>query len=176
MKTHWKKSDDRIKSLETIIKHLNNSIKEVKSNIQKVTWYDALWFLEESEPIIGLMFIALQNYINSSIYDKYESLDKKNEKYKIGEKIKYKDNTIDISKIELIICIANYYKHRDDDNILHRGTANILERIGLKYENNSNIEHSPITRSLELLVNDQDPSNLINIATKWRSLLWDENV
>ncbi|WP_321282342.1 hypothetical protein [Marinifilum fragile] len=72
--THWKRIDLRIESLQTTIKGLENSISELRNKIDKIDWYDGLWFIEEAEPIYGLAFIAFQNYINSSVFDRFESL------------------------------------------------------------------------------------------------------
>ncbi len=109
-KTHWKRHDHRVESLTLTIEGLEKSIIELRKKIEEIYWYDALWFIEEVEPIIGLSFIAFQNYINSSIYDRFETLTNQYDKYNLGKPIAKTGRT----DIELIIAIANYFKHRDD--------------------------------------------------------------
>jgi hypothetical protein len=62
--THYLKVDYREVSLVIIINGLNDAIDSLKKQIDEIHWYDGDWFKEESEPIYGLAFIALQNYIN----------------------------------------------------------------------------------------------------------------
>ncbi len=103
-KTHWLQSNFRLESLSLIINGLENSISEIERKLKEIEWFDVLWYLEEIEPILGLSFIAFQNYINSCIYDRCESLLNKHEMYKVGNTYKKTGRT----EIELIIGIANY--------------------------------------------------------------------
>jgi len=73
--TDWRRMDFRIEVLRLTITGLENSIEVLQTKFNEIDWYDGLWLLEESEPIFGLAFIAIQNYINSSIYDRFESLE-----------------------------------------------------------------------------------------------------
>ena len=107
---HWKSFDYRITSLMLILEHLENAIDQLFYKLKENNWYDGLFLMEEREPIYGLAFIALQNYFNSSIYDRFETLDNRNVQYKTGNQIL---NT-SVTEIELIIGLANYFKHRDD--------------------------------------------------------------
>jgi len=109
MKTHWRSVDYRIESLSQTIQELETAVQELRKKEKEIHWYYGLWFLEEVEHIYGLAFIALQNYINSSIYDRFQNLTKQYLKYKIGKEFNNSGRT----KIELIIALANYYKHRD---------------------------------------------------------------
>ncbi|GEQ87463.1 hypothetical protein ULMS_29710 [Patiriisocius marinistellae] len=167
---HWKRCDYRIESLRLTIEGLEKSIVELEKKLKEIEWYDGIWFLEEVEPIIGLSFIALQNYINSSIYDRFETLNNQYEKYKIGKLV----NDAKRTEIELIIGIANYFKHRDDENDLRKGTSSILLDCGLKINKEIDITESPIIKGLELLTEKWDLSDLIIIIDKWRENLWIE--
>ena len=51
------------------IKGLSETIEILYNQVNEIDWYDGDWFMEESEPIYGLTFIAFQNYINGSIKD-----------------------------------------------------------------------------------------------------------
>ena len=88
--------------------------------------------MEESEPIYGLAFIAFQNYINGSINDFADSLKEKESYYKL-ELNSVEGNR---SKIELIIGLANYAKHKDEGTP-HKGTKDILDYFKLKYNDRS---------------------------------------
>ena len=76
--------DFRIESLKLTLDGLSQSLKKLRSKHEESDCSDGIWLLEISEPIIGSAFISLQNYINSSIYDRFETLDKQYEKYKLG--------------------------------------------------------------------------------------------
>lgn len=104
----FRRYDSRIVSLQTIIIGLDNSILTLKRKVDEIDYYDGVWLLEELEPIFGLAFIAFQNYINSSIYDRFEELEKQHLKYKRGNKVNFSGRT----EIELIITLANYSKER----------------------------------------------------------------
>lgn len=166
-KTHWLKADYRSNSLHQIIAGLDNSIKSLTKKVEDETdWYDGLWFLEDSEPIYGLAFIAFQNYINGSIKDLYESTNDKTCYYKINPKLK----SFEKSDIELIIGLANYIKHKDD-NKLHKGTQDILDCFNLK--STDDIKKSPIFEGLSVLNEKWELFEIYNIVTKWRERLFD---
>ncbi len=169
-KTHWKRHDFRLESLTLTINGLEKSILELEIKLKEIDWYDGFWFLEEVEPIIGISFIAFQNYINSSIYDRYESLEKQYEKYKLGKLIAKSRRT----DIELIIGIANYFKHRDDYKELRIGTANILTDCNLQFDKETDITSSPIFKGLEYFTEKWELNNLIEIVKGWREKLWIE--
>lgn len=164
----YKRYDFRLESLTLTINSLEKSILELSEKINEIDWYDGLWFLEEAEPIIGLTFIALQNYINSSIYDRFETLDKQYEKYKFGKFIEISNRT----DVELIVGIANYFKHRDDHKELRDSTANILRDCNLKFDKETDITNSPIFKGLEYYTETWNLTELIKVVTDWREKLW----
>ena len=169
-KTHWNRNDYRLESLTLTINGLEKSKTELEKKLKEIDWYDGLWFLEEVEPIIGLSFIAFQNYINSSIYDRFETLEMQNEKYKLGDLIEETGRT----DIELIIGIANYFKHRDDHKELHKGTRNILTDFNLHFTKESDITNSAIIKGLEYFSEKWELINVIKIVRDWREKLWKE--
>lgn len=169
-KTHWRKADYRIESLRLTIYGLSKSIRELELKLEGVDWYDGIWLLEESEPIFGLAFIAFQNYINSSIYDKDNSLNKQYDKYKLGI---YLDN-YERTDIELIIGLANYFKHRDDHKNLRTGTTNILSDFNLQFDKATDIENSPIFKGLNIFTQTWELSEIIKVVENWRERLWKE--
>ncbi|PKQ45196.1 hypothetical protein [Confluentibacter flavum] len=169
--TSYLKVDYREVSLEIIINGLNDAINTLKKQIDEIHWYDGDWFMEESEPIYGLAFIAFQNYINGSIQDFKGNLLSKQELYKIeNSKSKYPK-----TKIELIISLANYTKHKDD-GVPHKGTKEVLDCFKLNYLNVTYLDKSPIFQGLTILNKNWDLFKIKAIVTKWRKLLWNQEI
>jgi hypothetical protein len=165
--THWRRNDYRIESLQNTILGLEKSILELRKK-NDIEWYDGLWLLEESEPIYGLAFVAIQNYINSSVYDRFDSLDKQYLKYKIGNKIKNTGRT----DIELIISVANYFKHRDHPKNLIGETPKILNDFNFQFDKEVDITNSPIFKALDIFSENWNLDVLIKAAESWREKLW----
>lgn len=171
--SHWLKVDYRVESLKKILTGLSDSINFLEKRVKdKSDYYDGLWFYEETEPIYGLAFIAFQNYINGSVKDVYGISSKKVESYKIGEYISNSNKT----NIELIIGLANYLKHKDDDGPLHKGTQEILECFNLNTDKEADIDKSPIFEGLSILNKDWDLSLILKIVTDWREKLLKEGL
>lgn len=166
-KGHWKEADFRYTSLVTTFEGLETSIQKLIEFQKKTEWYDGNSLKEDIEPIYGLALIALQNYINSSIYDFDDTLDQKLDFYKYGQELKE-----GVTKIELMICLANYFKHRDDSRGLHRGTAQILDKLNMQYGENFNIDNSPIFEGLIMLDPELKLDSLAVITKEWRESLW----
>ena len=164
----YKRMDARIEVLRLAITGLENSISVLQTKFNENDWYDGFWLLEESEPIYGLAFIAIQNYINSSIYDKFESIEKQYMIYKRDDKIENSGRT----KIELIISIANYFKHRDHPLDLKGDTAKILTDLNLKFDKDLDISESPIFKGLDMFSESWDLNEIIRIAEDWREKIW----
>lgn len=170
--THYLRYDShRSVGLDLVINGLYEAVETLHSQVLEDGYYDGVWFAEESEPIIGLAFIAFQNYINGSIYDyckgHYIHVEEKNKEayYKIAQ------NSINDkrSKIELIIGLANYAKHKDEKN-LHRGTGNILKDFGLIQEGITN--DYLILEGLNLLNEEGDLIQIKEFVKDWREYLW----
>ena len=170
-KTHYKRVDYRLESLTYTVEGIQNSVLMLNKKFKATDWYGGSWFLEEVEPILGLTFIALQNYINCSIYDCFGTLEKKHEKYKLGKKIKNSSRT----DIELIVGIANYYKHRDENN-LKPNTTNILKDCNFRFDKDTPTQDSPIFKGLEYYTSTWDLTKLIETVTDWREKLWRSDI
>lgn len=167
-KTHYLRLDHRKEILEMIVAGFQKSINELYGRINQIHWYDGDWFDEEAEPILGLTFIAYQNYINSSIYDRFNSLNDKSSSYKLGSKSLNGNRT----EIELIIAVANYYKHRDDEYPLHKGTEAVLTDLGLEHFEIIEPENRPIIKGIEILSEKWNLSDITKTVTDWREALW----
>ncbi|MCX3266457.1 hypothetical protein [Pedobacter agri] len=166
-KTNYKRHDYRIESLDHIIRGLWEAIQLLEDRVKLKGWYDGLWFREDSEPIFGLAFIALQNYINASIIDRFDSIDGKEKIYKLGNKIGDSGR----SNIELIIALANYTKHKDWGEP-HKGTREILSDVGLKCDIDVDILEAPIFEGVELLSHTWDLLEVTESVKAWREMLW----
>jgi len=169
--THWRRVDYRLVSLDLTIQGLNNSIEVLKNNFKEIHWYDGDWFLEESEPIYGLAFIAFQNYINGSIKDVVGQIFEKVNFYKLEPNVEGYSK----SKIELIIGLANYAKHKDD-GIPHKGTKEILECFNLDYQDILYLDKSVIFQGLSILNKDWNLLQIKELVTNWREMIWTRNI
>jgi len=165
--THWRRVDYRVASLNMTIQGLNNSIEILKGNIKELHWYDGDWFLEESEPVYGLAFIAFQNYIYGSVKDVVGQTNERVNFYQLGPNVEGYSK----SKVELIIGLANYAKHKDD-GIPHKGTKEILECFNLDYQDISYPDKSAIFQGLTILNKDWDLFAIKELVTNWRELIW----
>ena len=76
------------------------------------------------------------------------------------------------SIIELIIGLANYFKHRDDKRDLNKGTSDILTDFGFKYFESVDVLDSPIFKGLEILSIEWKITELIEIVQEWRENIW----
>lgn len=91
-------------------------------------------------------------------------------------------NNSQTTRIELIIAIANYYKHRDLPTKLHPNTIKPLDDLSIEYkemfdEQNDIYSHiigscSPVFKGLSLLSELWDFNDLINIVSDWRENMW----
>lgn len=160
--------DYRIHSLYPIIDGLNASINELTIKYHEIDWYDGIWLKEESEPIYGLAFIAFQNYVNGTIKDVAGTSANKQSYYRLEPSFENYSR----SKVELIIGLANYCKHKDDDGPLFPGTHELLESFDLATSKDADIIHSsPIFEGLTLLNDSWDLFEIINIIKDWRANL-----
>ncbi len=173
------RNDTRIKIIKNLISPFELQLNQIVEHCKKenFNYWDGI-YADDTEHLVGTVFIILQNYINSSISDLFPELSKLNCKYTLDEKI----NNSKTTRIELIIAIANYYKHRDLPNELHKGTAFSLDNLDIEYKEiydmvNGKYFHklgscSPVFSGLSLLSESWDLNDLINIVSSWRENLW----
>lgn len=155
------------------------------------SWYDVGFYWDDTDLIYGVMFVSLQNYINQCCYDFLDA-------NLFGGKMKYdyysKNSAFiegsNVTQIQLIIDLANYFKHRDElqpssfskgseqkrDNEENRRRKRFTQ-IGLNYpmkENYERFEDRLLIDGLEKLSEDMEISVLLQIAKDWRKDLWSE--
>lgn len=150
-----------------VIEGLSKSIAELEKNVAEIHWYDGDWLMEETDPIYGLAFIALQNYINGSISDLKGDTTQKNSFYKKAPIIAGTNRT----NIELIIALANYAKHKDEGDP-HPGTSAVLDTFNFKYKDLIYLEEGPIFRGLTILNQNYDLFKVLKEVLHWREQLW----
>lgn len=168
LKTHWRKIDYRSESLTQILTGLNSALNILNNQLETLEWYDVLFYREEAEPIWGLAFIAFQNYINGSIFDLHKKVSEKTKYYNIEPNYR----NFNRSNIELIIGLANFIKHKDDEKPLHNGTQEILIAFNLPYKKDS--ENSPIFEGLTILSEKWDIFDVYESVKDWRTKLFEE--
>lgn len=164
---HHLRIDYRAVSLDVIIKGIVDAIVVLKNQINEIEWYDADWFLEESEPIYGLAFVAFQIYINGSIKDFAGTLNEKKEFYRLEHNCTEGKK----SRIELIIALANFAKHKEEGTP-QTGTRRVLDYFKLNYNDIAYLDKSPIFQGLTLLNEDWDLYKIKDNVKEWRELLW----
>lgn len=166
---HSRQHDFRRESLNQIIKGLDSALQVLQKKNEEIGWYDFLWYMEDSEPIYGLAFIAFQNYIVGSINDLYGTTVNKVSFFKLDSNLENNEN----SNIQLIIALANYSKHKDEGQ-LRNPTKAILERFDL--DTSAEITNSPILSGFSLLSDDGDLFKVFNIVVSWREKLFENYI
>lgn len=180
--THMHRIDHRIEIVTKLIIPFENqldNIKEICEN-DRYDYWDSI-YADDTEHIVGTVFIILQNYINSSISDLFPELSKLYLKFT-------NDKTIGdsgIPRVRLINEIANYYKHRDLPTNLYVNSTDIFNRLGIEYihftsfDENKKIIYihkvgadSPVFKGFSLLSENWSFKDLIDIVSEWREDMW----
>lgn len=176
---HYLNADFRINILKKLINPLQLQLVDITECSEKEgdIYWDSV-YADDVEDLVGTVFIILQKYINSSISDLYPDLTKLYSKYAVDNKI---DNS-QTTRIELIVAVANYYKHRDLPSVLHKGTVKQFENLEIEYKEfydpeNTKYSHkigsdSPVLSGLTYLSKSWDLNELIQIVADWRENLW----
>jgi hypothetical protein len=177
--THYLRIDSRINTVKKLIKPIQIEFEKIiiHNKKEEYIYWDSV-YSDDAEHLVGIVFIVLQNYINSSISDLFPDLKEIHSKYQLDKEI----NNSKTTRIELINAIANYYKHRDLPKQLHGNTAKYLENLEIEYKNNYDLENgkyshklgaeSPVFKGLSYLSDSWDLNDLIDIVSDWREQLW----
>jgi len=153
-----------------------DKIAEICEKDNYIYWDCA--YADDFEHFAGTVFIILQNYINSSISDLFEDCKDLYTKYSIDKKV----NNTQTTRIELIIAIANYYKHRDLPTKLSKYTVKPFDDLKIKYketydEQSDKNYHivgscSPVFNGFDMLSKLWNFNDLIDIVSEWRENMW----
>jgi hypothetical protein len=159
-------TDFRVTVLENIISGLTKSMNFLFEKNRTIPEFDGLFLAEQVEPVIGLGFVAYQNYIIGTISDLKEFSNNTNIK-NFKKHLFYLDDSTKINgkltRIELIISLANYYKHKDEG--INSLTKENLDRYDLL------IEDFPINSGLTLLTEKWNLNEVTNYVLDWRKNL-----
>jgi hypothetical protein len=80
-------------------------------------------------------------------------------------------NSFSNTRIELIIGLANYIKHKDERE-LYKGTREILENFGMNLSIDVEIDKSPIYQGLSILDEKWNLFSIRDSVKNWREKLW----
>lgn len=171
--------DNRINIVNKLISPFKMQFDETLSSCKNENpeFWDMI-YADDTEHLVGIVFIILQNYINSSINDLYPDVLKLHTYYSFDKKI----NDSQTSRIELITSIANFYKHRDLPADLRQSTLKHFDNLAIPYKVFYNTETSeyfhkigsasPVFEGLCLLTETWNLNELIEIVSEWREILW----
>jgi len=169
--------DERFIGLEVMFKAFNKALKVFVNKGEKYSGYYADFYFDETELIYGVILLSLQNYINKSCADfldvKLLNCNKAYQLYTKGSKVVIGK----VTQVQLIIALANYFKHKDGNDKLHEHTIECLKKVDLlKFSEklDSDREDTLITEGLSLLIKDlRDVSYLLQIVKEWRTSILD---
>lgn len=207
-KHHYLETDNYKSNLEFLIEGIEYSINRIVQYNKEAT--DGLLDLEiELEGAYGLALIAMQNYINLTLVDCFiasninsdtpkEKLHTLKEKLRTFSQEAYKNDYMYESgetKVQLIVSLANSYKHRNDlelyiDKIYSNkeltlsesekdkkgynpNTSDVLNAFNLLESDDWGIY--PVINGMEILDKDFNLQNIINhLLNSWRPRMWEQ--
>lgn len=165
--TNVNEHDFRANSLDKTISALYDTILEMREFHKDNSWYDGVFLLEDTEHIFGLALIAFQNYINATIKDLTTIGGKTLQQKYYAYGVKFAET--DYTAIQLIISLANYIKHKEDDNSeFHYKTKFVLEAFGFNTDKNCDINDSAIFDGLALMDEYSNLKKIQTIVQDWR--------
>jgi len=183
---HWLETYNRDGGLEKLFIGFNNALRFYRNRMDEESWYDMGFYWEDTDLIYGVMYVSLQNYINQCCYDFLDA-----NLFGCIEKHEYylRNSTFidgsNVTQIQLIIDLANHFKHRDDPPKYRRSNKKNdddyrnerYKQIGLNYsikETYERFEDRILIDGLEKLSEDMEISVLFQIAKDWRKDLWSD--
>lgn len=114
MKTHYREVDYRVDWIRDLFGSLNHGFATIQEKLNNIDYFDGAFAQEQAETIFGIAFVTAQTYIVGTVSDMSEINSKGNlskaDMLTIGSPIVV-DN---ITKVQLINTIANYYKHFEE--------------------------------------------------------------
>jgi hypothetical protein len=139
--------DWRIGPLEHVVVGIDAGLAAIEAQIADSEWYDGLHACEDTEPLLGLGFVAFQTYALGTVEDLIRIRASRG-KSKVTKKGGFKHDCYScdpiavkggVTRIQLISAIANYFKHHDEWSTWpasedDRGfeDAQVLARVGIR--------------------------------------------
>ncbi len=116
MKTHYREADYRADWIGDLFSSLNHGFTTIQEKLNNIDYFDGSFAQEQAEAIFGIAFVTAQTYIAGTVSDMLEINRKgnlsKTDMLAIGSPIIVNN----ITKVQLINTIANYYKHHEEWN------------------------------------------------------------
>ena len=179
-KHHYLENDFRYIGLKSLFQKYDEIIDYNKKNC----FYECYW--DETYFIYGIILVSLQNYINQNCKDFLDS-----RMLSIGSRSSYytvhsREVKDGITEIQLIIHLANYFKHSDDNSCLHEYTFKSLKNVGLidseitkeaelVNRKNNRFEYDVVIEGIDMISPLEEPMlNLLMIVKKWREAIWNQ--
>lgn len=128
-------------------------------------WYDGLFLNEDCQETLGFVFVACQTFIVGVVADS-TNINEPELTFKEKDKIKSQamKNAPQFrkarTKVELINALANYYKHRDEGEVMGE-TKRILESYKLLEE------EFLINEAFHMITEDNKIETLANFLFSW---------
>jgi len=114
---HLYEIDWRIKPLHDILVGIKAGLEAIGEHINDEEGFDGFSALEHAEPLLGLCFVAAQNYALGTVADLNRIRDShskpgkdKNDCY-LCDSVTLRGGT---TRIQLVNAVANYFKHHDE--------------------------------------------------------------
>ncbi|MDQ3115454.1 MAG: hypothetical protein M3Q86_02410 [Verrucomicrobiota bacterium] len=126
--------DWRIEPLHNIVLAIDAGLAEILAQLES-SELDGLTALEHAEPLLGLGFVAAQNYALGAWTD-LNHVRRESGKAPVNKLVCYKSDSIaavpGTTRMEAINATANYFKHKDEWSHWPIGeTTRTLARIGI---------------------------------------------
>jgi hypothetical protein len=112
LKTHYREIDCRVAWIGDLFTSLNHSFSIIQNKLNREDYYDGVFAQEQAETVFGIAFISAQTYITGTISDMKEIGG--DQAPSIADMLALGSPVVgDLSKVEIINTIANYFKHHE---------------------------------------------------------------
>jgi hypothetical protein len=163
--------DWRIGPLQDVMAGVEAGLERIRGRLEEESWYDGLHALDDSEPLLGVAFVAAQIYIEGTVGDIWRL---RNNDTPIGDREskrllakwlpRGKAVVPGIARVQLIHAVANYYKHHESAHGLRPRVLHTLKVAGIA----ANATH-PCARAADILCGEGWRLRaLCEIVREWR--------
>jgi hypothetical protein len=163
--------DRRIGPLQDVMAGVEAGLQRIHGRLEEESWYDGLHALDDSEPLLGVAFVAAQIYIEGTVGDIWRL---RNNDTPIGDRQskrllakwlpRGKVVVPGIARVQLIYAVANYYKHHESAYCPRPHVLRTLRVAGIA----ANATH-PCSRAANILCGEgMRLRALCEIVREWR--------
>lgn len=166
--------DWRVGVLRDVMAGFERGLKRIHRRLEEQSWYDGGHAMDDSEPLLGMAFVAAQVYVEGTIGDVWRmrhangpSNTEASKKFKTECRARDVALIPGVTRIQLIDATANYYKHCEGVSGSWPGTARTLARVGITADS-----EYPCVRATELLCGKEWRLRVLcNVVTDWRAVV-----